>query len=221
MEMDWTSIIATVMGTISTIVCAWFVYNQHTKNAHTDHEIERIKNEDKIRNKRRSDNAMIIYGVLWELLYATKADRVYIVQGHPLGNEEFLTIYFEVKRRWAEPMKPHIQKLKMSEVGRFASTIANNTLKISTPKSRIDMRSQYSPHVVLKLLLSRSCQTIGMTGLEVSSVNLQTNLKLAKRKQKTCFTRLLQIYSTYYQKFESSTIYSLIISKIVAFTNYI
>ena len=58
--MDWTSIIATVMGTISTIVCAWFVYNQHTKNARTDHEIEKIKTEDKIRNKRRSDNAMII-----------------------------------------------------------------------------------------------------------------------------------------------------------------
>lgn len=128
MEMDWTSIIATVMGTISTIVCAWFVYNQHTKNARTDHEIEKIKTEDKIRNKRRSDNAMIIYGVLWELLYATKADRVYIVQGHPLGNEEFLTIYFEVKRRWAEPMKPHVQKLKMSEVGKFASTLADTQM---------------------------------------------------------------------------------------------
>ena len=126
--MDWTSIIATVMGTISTIVCAWFVYNQHTKNARTDHEIEKIKTEDKIRNKRRSDNAMIIYGVLWELLYATKADRVYIVQGHPLGNEEFLTIYFEVKRRWAEPMKPHVQKMKMSEVGKFASTLADTQM---------------------------------------------------------------------------------------------
>lgn len=125
--MDWTSIIATVMGTISTIVCAWFVYNQHTKNARTDHEIEKIKTEDKIRNKRRSDNAMIIYGALWELLYATKSDRVYIVQAHPLGNEEMLTIYFEVKRRWAEPMRPHIQNLKISEVGRFSSSLVQNT----------------------------------------------------------------------------------------------
>lgn len=130
--LDWTSIIATVMGAISTIVCGWFVYNQHTKNARTDHEIEKIKTEDKIRNKRRSDNSMVIYGVLWELLYATKADRVYIVQGHPLGNEEFLTIYFEVKRRWAEPMKPHIQKMKMSDVGKFASTIAKNTMMYIT-----------------------------------------------------------------------------------------
>ena len=141
MEMDWTSIIATVMGTISTIVCAWFVYNQHTKNARTDHEIEKIKTEDKIRNKRRSDNAMIIYGALWELLYATKSDRVYIVQAHPLGNEEMLTIYFEVKRRWAEPMRPHIQNLKISEVGRFSSSLVQNTfMYISNIDTQVEDR---------------------------------------------------------------------------------
>lgn len=125
--MDWGSIVGAITGAISTIVCAWFVYNQHTKNARTDHEIEKIKTEDKIRNKRRSDNAMIIYGALWELLYATKADRVYIVQAHPLGNEEMLTVFFEVKRRWAEPMRPHIQNLKISEVGRFSSSLVQNT----------------------------------------------------------------------------------------------
>ena len=141
MGMDWTSIIATVMGTISTIVCAWFVYNQHTKNARTDHEIEKIKTEDKIRNKRRSDNAMIIYGALWELLYATKSDRVYIVQAHPLGNEEMLTIYFEVKRRWAEPMRPHIQNLKISEVGRFSSSLVQNTfMYISNIDTQVEDR---------------------------------------------------------------------------------
>ena len=141
MVTDWTSIIVTAMGTISTIVCAWFVYNQHTKNTRIDHEIEKIKTEDKIRNKRRSDNAMIIYGALWELLYATKSDRVYIVQAHPLGNEEMLTIYFEVKRRWAEPMRPHIQNLKISEVGRFSSSLVQNTfMYISNIDTQVEDR---------------------------------------------------------------------------------
>lgn len=139
--MDWGSIIGAITGAISTIVCAWFVYNQHTKNARTDHEIEKIKTEDKVRNKRRSDNAMIIYGVLWELLYATKADRVYIVQAHPLGNEEMLTVYFEVKRRWAEPMRPHIQNLKISEVGRFSSSLVKNTfMYISNIDTQVEDR---------------------------------------------------------------------------------
>lgn len=124
---DWAAIIGAIMGTISTIVVAWFAYNQSTKDKMTDIKIEKIKNEDKIRNKRRSDNAMLVYCSLWELLYAIKADRVYIVQPHPLGNEEMLTIYFEVKRRWAEPMKPNIQNMKISEVAKFAGDLAKNS----------------------------------------------------------------------------------------------
>lgn len=124
--MDWASIIGAVLGTLSTIVCAWFVYNQSTKDKMTDLKIERIKAEDLKQNKRRSDNAMLVYCALWELLYAIKADRVYIVQPHPLGNEEMLTIYFEVKRRKVEPMRPHIQKMKISEVAKFSGDLVKN-----------------------------------------------------------------------------------------------
>ena len=124
--MDWASIIGAIFGTISTIVCAWLAYNQSTKDKMTDLKIEKIKAEDLKHNKRRSDNAMLVYCALWELLYAIKADRVYIVQPHPLGNEEMLTIYFEVKRRWAEPMKPHIQKMKISEVAKFSGDLVKN-----------------------------------------------------------------------------------------------
>lgn len=124
--MDWVGIIGAILGTISTIVCAWFAYNQSTKDKMTDLKIEKIKEEDLRRNKRRSDNAMLVYCALWELLYAIKADRVYIVQPHPLGNEEMLTIYFEVKRRKVEPMKPHIQRMKISEVAKFAGDLVKN-----------------------------------------------------------------------------------------------
>lgn len=127
--MDWAEIITAVgglIGAIGGIYAIWTKYNQDTKNKETDYKIEKMRNEDIAVNRRRSDNAMIIFGVLWELLYQIKADRVYIVQPHPLNNEEMLTIYFEVKRRWAEPMKPHIQRMRICEVAKFASELAQN-----------------------------------------------------------------------------------------------
>lgn len=127
--MNWAEIITSLgalVGAIGGVYAIWTKYNQDTKNKRTDYELERLRNEDKVRNRRRSDNAMAIYGVLWEILYRLNADRAYIVQPHPLNNEEMLTIYFEVKRNWAEPMKPHIQSLKISEVAKFASELSRN-----------------------------------------------------------------------------------------------
>lgn len=128
--MDWGAIVATVLSTVSTIVVAWFGYNQYTKNQETDHKIEKLKNEDKKRNKRRADNSIKVMEALWNVLYSTKASRVYIVQPHPLGNEELLTIYFEVKRSGIEAMKPLIQKMKISEVAIFAAELEKNVFKV-------------------------------------------------------------------------------------------
>lgn len=133
--MDWAGIITAiggVIGAIGGIYAMWVKYNQDSKNKKTEYELEKLRNEDMMRNKRRSDNAMLVYCALWELLYAIKADRVYIVQPHPLGNEEMLTIYFEVKRRWAEPMKPHINKMKISEVAEFSGDLVKNLFMFIT-----------------------------------------------------------------------------------------
>lgn len=124
--MDWSVIISA----ISTIVVAWFGYNQYTKNAETDRKIEKLKTEDKKRNKRRADNSIKVMEALWNVLYSTKASRVYIVQPHPLGNEELLTIYFEVKRSGIEAMKPYIQKMKIGEVALFAGMLEKNLFKV-------------------------------------------------------------------------------------------
>lgn len=120
--MDWANII----NAIGVIIVAYFTYNQYTKNKVTDYKLEKWKSEDKVSNKRRTDNSMIVYGELWDLLYELKADRVYIIQPFPLGHEETLTIYFEVKRRWVEAMRPHIQKMKISDVAKFSSDLAKN-----------------------------------------------------------------------------------------------
>ena len=126
--MDWANII----NAIGVIVVAYFTYNQYTKNKVTDYKLEKWKEEDKVKNKRRIDNGMIVYGELWDLLYGLKADRVYIIQPYPLGHEETLSIYFEVKRKWAEPMKPHIQKMHICEVAKFASELAKNVFMYIT-----------------------------------------------------------------------------------------
>lgn len=118
--------IGSLFGVFATVFSAWLAYNQYTKNKQTDYKLDKMRKEDEESNKRRSDNAMLVYGALWDLMHDIKADRVYIVQPHPLGNEEMLTIYFEVKHRGTEPMRPHIQKMKISEVAKFSSDLVKN-----------------------------------------------------------------------------------------------
>lgn len=144
MEINVSEIIVAiggVIGAIGGIYSIWTKYNQDAKNKKTEYEIEKLRNEDKIRNKRRSDNSMLVFGELWNVLYNSGASRVYIVQPHPLGHEEMLTIYFEVKRRGVEPMRPHIQKLKISEVAKFASGLVKNVfLYITNIEEQVDDR---------------------------------------------------------------------------------
>lgn len=115
-----------LINAIGVIVIGYFTYNQYTKNKQTDYKLEKWKKEDQEINKQRSEHAMQVFGELWELLYKLNADRVYIVQPHPLGHEEMLTIYFEVKRSWAVAMRPHIQQMKISDVPKFSSDLAKN-----------------------------------------------------------------------------------------------
>lgn len=142
-----------VITAIGTLVLGWFTYNQYTKNKMTDMEIERMKNEDKARNKRRSDNTMLVFGELWNVLYETGAARVYIVQPHPLGNEEMLTIYFEVKRKGVESMRPHVQNMKISEVAKFASGLVKNLFMYIT-----DIESQVEDRYARSILSSYGCK---------------------------------------------------------------
>lgn len=123
---DWVQYIPSIITALGTIVLGWFTYNQYRKNKMTDLEIDKIRNQDKIENKRRSDNSSLVFGELWDVLHEVDADRVYIVQPHPLGHEELLTIYFEVKKRGIEPMKPHIQKLKICDVPKFSTMLVKN-----------------------------------------------------------------------------------------------
>lgn len=118
--------IPAIISAIGTIIVAWFAYNQKTKDKMTDLKIEQIRNKNEEKKNRRADNSAIVHGELWSALVELHADRVYIVQPHPLGNESMVSIYFESKRKGVESMKPKIQNLKMCEVASFCADMAKN-----------------------------------------------------------------------------------------------
>lgn len=143
-----------IISAIGTIITGFFAYNQYTKNKETDVKIERFKQEEEVKSKRRADNSSIVFGELWTILHELNADRVYIVQPHPLGNESFISIYYEVKRKGVEPMKPHISNLHISDVAKFASDLVKESFMYIT-----DIDGQVSDKYAKSLLASYGCQS--------------------------------------------------------------
>lgn len=115
--------IAAIITAVGTIILGWFTYNQHSKNKMTDAKIENMKDEAEKKNEMRNEKMAKIYGVLWRILYETKADRVYIAQPHPLTNALYLSVGLEVKRKGLA--KNAIEDtLSLSEVANFAAELS-------------------------------------------------------------------------------------------------
>jgi hypothetical protein len=142
-----------IISAIGTIIAAWFAYNQYTKNKLTDLKIEKFRKDEEIKSIRRADNSSIVYGELWNILYELDADRVYIVQPHPLGNESLLSIYYEVKRKGVEPMKPHVQNLRIADVAKFSSDMVKNMFMYIT-----DINTQIQDKYAKSILSSCGCE---------------------------------------------------------------
>lgn len=142
-----------IISAIGTILAAWFAYNQYTKNKLTDLKIEKFRKDEEIKSIRRADNSSIVYGELWNILHELDADRVYIVQPHPLDNESLLSIYYEVKRKGVEPMKPHVQNLRIADVAKFSSDMVKNLFMYIT-----DIDTQVQDKYAKSILSSYGCE---------------------------------------------------------------
>lgn len=142
-----------IISAIGTIIAAWFAYNQYTKNKLTDLKIEKLRKDEEIKSIRRADNSSIVYGELWNILHELDADRVYIVQPHPLDNESLLSIYYEVKRKGVEPMKPHVQNLRIADVAKFSSDMVKNLFMYIT-----DIDTQVQDKYAKSILSSYGCE---------------------------------------------------------------
>ena len=152
--MEYLSAIISAIGVIITgCLGLWVKYNQSTKDKLTDLKIEQFKKEQEAKSKRRADNSSIVYGELWNILHELDADRVYIVQPHPLDNESLLSIYYEVKRKGVEPMKPHVQNLRIAEVAKFSSEMVKNLFMYIT-----DIDNQVQDKYAKSILSSYGCE---------------------------------------------------------------
>lgn len=125
-SVDWSAIVSAVTTAAVGIWTAWFTYNQKTKDKLTDLKIEQYKKEMKKRSFKRSEDTAKVLGALNKILLGANADRVYIVQPHPLGHIAFLSIQFEVKANGVQGMRYDVQKLEMSDVPKFCERMVDN-----------------------------------------------------------------------------------------------
>lgn len=180
-----------IISAIGTIIAAWFAYNQYTKNKLTDLKIEKFRKDEEIKSIRRADNSSIVYGELWNILYELDADRVYIVQPHPLGNESLLSIYYEVKRKGVEPMKPHVQNLRIADVAKFSSDMVKTMFMYIT-----DIDTQVQDKYAKSILSSYGCEAAvvkrlmitSMIGSVLFSVSLHARFMYQKMKRERLCT---------------------------------
>lgn len=154
MSMEYLPAIISAIGVIITgCLGLWVKYNQRTKDKMTDLKIEQFRKEQETKSRRRADNSSIVYGELWNILHELDADRVYIIQPHPLGNESMLSIYYEVKRKGVEPMKPHVQNLRISDVAEFSYELVQNLFMYIT-----DIDNQVKDNYAKSILSSYGCE---------------------------------------------------------------
>lgn len=161
--------IPAIISSIAVILSAWFSYNQYAKNKLTDLKIEKWKAEEEVKSVKRSDNISKIYGVLWQLLHELQADRVYIVQPHPLVNNLFLSVSLEVKRNGVSAMKPNVQRLPMSDVAAFSAELSardfllyrNIDTEVKDKRARAIMTANGCCSVVVKRLTDDEHDWIG------------------------------------------------------------
>lgn len=155
--------VGTIVSAVCTLVAAWFGYNQYRRNKLTDLKVEQFKKETEQKSYKRSENSAKVFGELWKVLHETNADRVYIVQPHPLGHIAFLSVQFEVKRKGVEGMRMMIQKLEMSEVAVFSKEMADNLWMCFT-----DIDSQVDDRVAKSLLSSNGTSAVAIKRLNSS-----------------------------------------------------
>lgn len=156
--------LANVFSAIGTIAAAYFTYNQYTKNKITDLKVEYFKKEEERKLYKRSENTAKVIGELWKVLYELKADRVYIMQPHPLGHVAFLSIQFEVKRKGVSGMLQSVQSLPMSEIAVFSRNLAENLFVFYT-----DIDNEVEDKVAKSLLVINGSEAVAIKRLNNSS----------------------------------------------------
>ena len=128
--MEWTGIITALTALAATI----FGFYQYGYNKKTDYKLEKQRHEDKrkyeVDKAKLSDIYGKLYAYMWKLTYSIDADRVYIIQPHPLRDKQFISISLEVTHpdRDVTAHKDHFQFKRMSDWAGLVAKIANDEM---------------------------------------------------------------------------------------------
>lgn len=149
-----------ILSGVASILALWFTYNQYTKNKITDYKIEKWKQEEHSNNVKQAGNIATIYGELWELLYFLKADRVYLIQPHPLYKEMYISATLEVKQYGVSSVRDSLCDIKIESVARFVSDLANSEYKFikGIETSELDDK-------IKSIMTSNGCHSVALRRL--------------------------------------------------------
>lgn len=104
--------LAGIISAVGVIVVAWWTYDKSRR----DKEVEEKAEARKARAERGADALAAITGHLWGVLLGCRADRVYLMQPHPLGGVKYLSVTAEVCRAGVQPIRDAIQNLPVAQV---------------------------------------------------------------------------------------------------------
>ena len=99
------------------------------------------KDYEKTNSKIINDIATI-YSELWGLLHNLNADRVYIIQPHPLINYLYISIGLEVVRNGVHKISYNIKSLSMSDVANFCGQLAKQDYVFYDKLEDMDKRAK-------------------------------------------------------------------------------
>ena len=144
-----------IISSITAGIALWFTYNQYTKNKMTDYKLEKLKEDDKKQQVVNAGNIATIFGELWELLYFLKADRVYIIQPHPLYKQMYISATLEVKNYGVSSAKNALNNVKIESLPKFVSQLAREDLIFieDTEEAHVETK-------VKSILVSNGCKSI-------------------------------------------------------------
>lgn len=152
---EYTSeIIIGLFTLINGLWTAYLAYNQKTKDKMTDYKIEKLKETDKKQQVVNAGNIATIFGELWELLYFLKADRVYIIQPHPLYRQMYISATLEVKNYGVSSAKNTLNNVKIETLPKFVSQLANEDLIYIKDIETVDVETK-----VRSIMVGNGCKS--------------------------------------------------------------
>jgi hypothetical protein len=146
MKMEFN--LAETIQAIGVVLVGIFSFLQYWFNKKADHNFKVKEKEIERMSYRRADNSATIYRELYNLLHDLHADRVYIVQPHPLGNEDSLSVYYEVTRKGVAGMKDQLQKLQIKSLAVMTGELAEN-LFLSIDNVDEQVKDKYAKSMLL------------------------------------------------------------------------